>query len=512
VSNDDHRHHLHPVPNHPEDQETRTPPNNPDAERAVLGGMLMSKTAIDDCTLILAGKDFYSPAHELIFDTIAGLYARLQPVDVITVADTLTKTKDLGRIGGAAYLHELVEAAPITTGASYHAQIVGQQATRRRLVEAGIRIQTLGYAPDTDDTELLQTASSALAGVPSTIPGIDNPATTNTWAPVDLTDILAGDDTEGPVATTLTRRDGKALLYPAAVHSISGEPGSGKTWAALVAIAQELENNNDALFIDFEDRPQTIVNRLRALGTTDQAIAAHLAYIRPEVALNPTSRALLEQAATSCTIAVIDGITEAMTMHGLSLMDNEDVARWLALVPRALADLGPAVLQIDHVVKNADARGRYAIGGQHKLAGITGVAYKMLTIRSFGRGVKGHAKLVIDKDKHGDVGPNGVTAADLHLDATNPDGSLYAWLDTPGDDHTETGEWRPTGYMHKVSLFLQLAPGANTNEIVMGVRGKKAHIVSAIQALITEGNVRVEPGPRNASHHYVETPFDEDNQ
>jgi len=476
--------------------------------------MLMSKTAIADAVDTTIGKDFYRPRHELIFDTIRNLYDRLEPVDTITVANHLAKTKDLTRAGGAAYLHELINACTTPASTAYYAQIVAEQATLRRLVEAGTRIQALGYtgASNGDLHQLIAAATDELTTIPLTVPGVDHPGVTNTWAPVNLTDILAGDNTQGPVATTLTRRDGKALLYPYAIHSIAGEPGSGKTWAALVAIAQELEAGNNTLFIDFEDRPETIVHRLRALGTTIQAISDHLRYIRPETALNPTSRHLLEQAATSCTIAVIDGITEAMTLHGLSLLDNEDVARWLALVPKILADLGPAVVQIDHVVKNADQRGRYAIGGQHKLAGITGVAYKMLTIRSFGRGVKGHAKLVIDKDKHGDVGPNGVTAADLHLDATSDDGVLYAWLDTPGDDHTETGEWRPTGYMHKVSLFLQITPGANTNEIVMGVRGKKAHIVSAIQALITEGNVRTETGSNRALHHYIEIPFDQDDQ
>ena len=492
----------------------QSPPNNQAAERAVLGGMLMSKTAIADAVDTTIGKDFYRPNHELIFDTIRNLYDRLEPVDTITVANHLAKTKNLTRAGGAAYLHELINACTTPASTAYYAQIVAEQATLRRLVNAGTAITALGYtgASNGDLHQLIQTATDELTTIPLTVPGVDHPGVTNTWAPVNLTDILTGNDTQGPVATTLTRRDGKALLYPYAIHSIAGEPGSGKTWAALVAIAQELEQGNNTLFIDFEDRPQTIVHRLRSLGTTVQAISDHLRYIRPETALNPTSRALLEQAATSCTIAIIDGITEAMTLHGLSLLDNEDVARWLALVPKILADLGPAVVQIDHVVKNADQRGRYAIGGQHKLAGITGVAYKMLTIRSFGQGTKGHAKLVIDKDKHGDVGPNGVTAADLHLDATSPDGILYAWLDTPGDDHTETGEWRPTGYMTRVSRFLLVNAGANSNDIKKAVRGKDTHIAAAISALISEGYVRVEAGPRNASQHYLETPFEEDSQ
>jgi len=280
--------HLRAIP---DDQDTRTPPNNPAAERAVLGGMLMSKTAIADCADITTGPDFYQPAHELIFDTITNLYARLEPVDAITVADHLAKSKNLTRIGGAVYLHELINATAVPESAGYYAQIVAEHATLRRLVAAGTRITALGYtgASNGDIRQLIQTASDELAGIPLSVPGVDGPGTTNTWAPVDLADILTG-TTAGPTATTLTRRDGKALLYPYAIHSISGEPGSGKTWAALVAIAQEIEAGNNTLFIDFEDRPQTIVNRLRALGVTDQAIAAHLRYIRPETALVPASR------------------------------------------------------------------------------------------------------------------------------------------------------------------------------------------------------------------------------
>jgi len=136
VSNDDHRQHLHPVPDN-QDHDPRTPPNDPAAERAVLGGMLMSKTAIADAVDTTIGKDFYRPRHELIFDTIRALYDRLEPVDTITVADHLAKTKDLTRAGGAAYLHELINACTTPASTAYYAQIVAEQATLRRLVNAG---------------------------------------------------------------------------------------------------------------------------------------------------------------------------------------------------------------------------------------------------------------------------------------------------------------------------------------------------------------------------------------
>ena len=218
--------------------------------------------------------------------------------------------------------------------------------------------------------------------------------------------------------------------------------------------------------------------------------------------------AALAQAATGTTLAVIDGITEAMTMHGLSLMDNEDVAKWLELIPRRLADLGPAVVQIDHVVKNADNRGRYAIGGQHKLAGITGVAYKMLTIRSFGKGERGQAKLVIDKDKHGDVGPNGMTVAEIHLDATDPSGKLFGWVDSPESAHDEEGNFRPTTLMERVSNFLLVNAGPQSlSAIKAGVKGNDHSIADAVFTLVREGYVATESGPRNATMHRLINPF-----
>ncbi|NUO58978.1 MAG: AAA family ATPase [Hamadaea sp.] len=497
--------HLAPVP---DDGPGWEPPFDRAAEEATIAAALTNPASLDDITQTVTSSDFYDHAHELIYDAIVALYSRTRPVDKITVANQLGK--DLDRARGRTYLEHLTTLGIGIIDGTWHAQIVAEHAALRRLQQHHIRaLADIENRGDTPALELYQRAADQLEQIPRGVPGVET-TTVNTWAPVDLAAIITGDLT-GPAATLCTRRDGKQLLYPYAVHSVSGEPGSGKTWMALVAIAQEITAGHDALMLDFEDRPQTIVARLLGLGATPEQILTHLRYIRPEVALTPAHRTLLEQAATGTTIAVIDGITEAMTLHGLSLMDNEDVARWLALVPRVLADLGPAVLQIDHVVKNADNRGRYAIGGQHKLAGITGVAYKMLTIKSFGQGAKGHAKLVVDKDKHGDVGPNGITAADLHLDATDPGGTLYAWLSAPEQSIDEEGHFRPTVLMERVSQFLLVTVGPQSLAAIQrGVKGKAESIAEAVDALVREGFVRVEPGPRGSQMHHLLEAFEGD--
>src|SRR4029450_4999998 len=86
----------------------RTPPQDMEAEQCVLGAMMMSKDAIADVVEALRGADFYRPAHEQVYDAILDLYGRGEPADAITVAAELTKRGEIGRVGGAPYLHTLL--------------------------------------------------------------------------------------------------------------------------------------------------------------------------------------------------------------------------------------------------------------------------------------------------------------------------------------------------------------------------------------------------------------------
>lgn len=131
----------------------RLPPQDVGAEQSVLGGMLLSKDAIGDVNEAVRSKDFYRPAHELIFDAVVDLYSRGEPADAITVADELSKRGDLQRAGGQAYLHDLIQSVPTAANAGYYAQIVAERAVLRRLVEAGTKIVQMGYAQGGGDVE-----------------------------------------------------------------------------------------------------------------------------------------------------------------------------------------------------------------------------------------------------------------------------------------------------------------------------------------------------------------------
>ena len=139
----------------------RLPPQDLHAEQSVLGGMLLSKDAIADCVEVLRSADFYRPQHEAIFDAVLSLYGRGEPADAITVSDELGKRGDLGRVGGQAYLHQLISSVPTAANAGYYAQIVAERAVLRRLVEAGTKIVQLGYAQGGGDVEDIVNAAQA---------------------------------------------------------------------------------------------------------------------------------------------------------------------------------------------------------------------------------------------------------------------------------------------------------------------------------------------------------------
>ena len=109
----------------------------------------------------LKSNDFYRPAHELIYDAILDLYGRGEPADAITVSDELTKRGELTRVGGQAYLHQLIASVPTAANAGYYAEIVAERAVLRRLVDAGTRIVQMGYGQGGGDVEDIVNAAQA---------------------------------------------------------------------------------------------------------------------------------------------------------------------------------------------------------------------------------------------------------------------------------------------------------------------------------------------------------------
>ena len=335
-------------------------------------------------------------------------------------------------------------------------------------------------------------------------------ATHDSWRPVELAPILEGLRTGaivGPVPTLLLRSDDVALLYRGEVHSFAGEPESGKSWVAAAECARLVALGAQVLYLDFEDTPASVIGRLLALGATPNAILNCFAYVRPDT---PSHRDTVAQLATRPPLlAIIDGLSEAYGLLGLDLEKNADAAKFLALLPRPLASTGAAVVQIDHVTKSPESRGRYAIGAQHKLAGIA-VAYSFEIIKPFSRLQAGTIKIRVEKDRHGHVRGH----ADGHVIALaqvepHAGGERVTVTLSPPDRATgDGGELRPTVLMQRVAKFVEGSPGATRNDIRDLVDGNTAWKDKARLLLIAEGYIEVRPEGR-AHRHYPLRPYDE---
>jgi replicative DNA helicase len=141
----------------------RIPPHNLQAEESVLGAALLSRDAIGVVgELGLTVRDFYSPAHQNVFDAVQSLYSSSGPVDVVTVADELRRNGLLDEIGGIERLNELQDATPSVSGAEHYARIVMDTALLRRLIHTAGEITDLAFGEPDDVVKAVDLAESKM--------------------------------------------------------------------------------------------------------------------------------------------------------------------------------------------------------------------------------------------------------------------------------------------------------------------------------------------------------------
>ena len=143
----------------------RVPPQNIEAEQAVLGAMLIEKEAIARVTELLKGGDFYREAHRLIFEAMLDLYNRNEAVDMITVIELLKREDHLERVGGIAYVTSLANSVPTAANVHYHAKIVEEKALLRQLIQTSTKIAALGYEGSEEVSQIVDQAEKMILEV-----------------------------------------------------------------------------------------------------------------------------------------------------------------------------------------------------------------------------------------------------------------------------------------------------------------------------------------------------------
>lgn len=344
-----------------------------------------------------------------------------------------------------------------------------------------------------------------------------------TWKPLDLAGYLNG--TIKPAqARLMARTDGVHLLYPGHVHSVAGESESGKSMLMLAVVVETIAAGGRVLFIDYESDPATVVDRLVKMGADPSELADHLDYVQPQT--DPVNGPYLEASAWSAVkatryeLAVLDGVTEALSVSGVASIDNDEVTGWIRRVPRALArSTGAAVVLVDHVTKSAEGRGRFAIGAQAKLAALDGASYIVEPLAPLGVGMCGRLAVRVAKDRPGRVRGHGgawrksdrtQAVAVAVIDSTNPERIAYQ-LDPPAKElDPEAAAAVATDDLHnRILEWIRDRPEPPTlKQIKSAVRGRGESIAEAVDALIADGTITVRAGPRNARLHSL-TPITE---
>ena len=474
----------------PAEEEEATTPHDPQCEGAVLGALLRGdREPVVRARQALPNNWCWEPRHQRIWQVIlkqdddgygTDLYALLQ-------ADGLTP-EDL------AYAHTLVSEAPLPVQLDYYLKQAAKVARLRAADQAAMRMQRAIRHADVEALDLAATQARDALDKLDHHTHLDD----DDWAPVDLeAAIEGGEDVDPP--NVLMRVDGQFLFYPGRVHSVAGEPGSGKSWLVLVATAQCLLRGRNVVYIDYEDSAKGIVSRLLKLGVPADAIRRHLKYHRPIRGIDSPAKALLraEHDQILPAFVVIDGVTEAMMSQGLETQGdpNHQVATFYDLLPRYIARLagehqaGPSVVLVDHVAKDRDSRGRWAIGGQHKLAGLDGAMYMFEVVTPFDRGAEGKAIVRVSKDRPNQVGAAGKAVGELVLDERT-EGELKWELRVPEEmPEGEDGQPRPTILMEAISRYLATHAGATKTQVCEAVSGQKQLKLRAIDCLVAEGYV-----------------------
>ncbi|RMF92441.1 MAG: replicative DNA helicase [Candidatus Schekmanbacteria bacterium] len=231
----------------------RVPPHSVDAEKSVLGGILLDNYSINICLEVINADDFFVKSNKIIFETMVELDKMGSAIDLVTLKEHLDKKKQLEAVGGILYLSSLLEVIPTSANILHYAKIVKEKSMLRKILSSSKELLEKCYSENADSTELLMEAESQISeiaqGSISKGPmGIDK------IIPSSLNIIDEFYHNRGKITGIETGfvdfDDKTAGLHPSDLIVIAGRPGMGKT-AFSMNIAQYAACEKDAKVLVF---------------------------------------------------------------------------------------------------------------------------------------------------------------------------------------------------------------------------------------------------------------------
>ena len=264
----------------------RVPPHDQDAERAVIGAMLVSETAVAAVAERLAADDFYSEVHRIIYGAMMRLYSRGDPIDQLTLTNELRSVNEFERIGGRPYVFQIVESVPTAANAGRYADIVRGKALLRAIIDVGSRITEDAFREPEDVSQALDSAEQLVYGV-SNRTLREHLAPVSELAPGALEMIQRLYEQEGEVTGVETGFEDLDRLttgfHKSDLIILAARPAMGKTAMALNAIWHASgEKKMPVAIFSLEMSKEQLVQRLISQTTRIPAQALRSGNVKAE--------------------------------------------------------------------------------------------------------------------------------------------------------------------------------------------------------------------------------------
>lgn len=249
-------------------KDLRTPPQDLEAERALLGSILLRPEAMHEVVDVVSSESFYAGKHRLIFGAMFDLFKRNEPIDLVSVSSKLKESKQLENAGGMTYLAALVDTVPTSMNAKHYGDVVLKKSTMRALIECSHHISELGFNEEEDIEEILDKAEKRVFDV-------TNISTSQKFVPLshalaeafERLDKLSKSDGElRGVPTGFPELDTRiAGLQKSDLIIIAARPSMGKTSLALdIARNSAVKYGKSVGIFSLEMSAQQLVDRLLA--------------------------------------------------------------------------------------------------------------------------------------------------------------------------------------------------------------------------------------------------------
>lgn len=244
----------------------RIPPQNLEAEMALLGSIMLRPEALFDIADVINQDSFYSEKHRIIYETMMELFTKRSPIDLLSVSSMLKEKGWLDQIGGNTYLTEIVNSVPSSSNIGYYAEIVQKKYMMRRLIEASDHISQIGYDENKELEEMLDHAEKKLFDVTNFNTAHKFVAIkeelTEAWDRLDK--LHSEDNSMRGIPTGFTDIDHKlAGFQKSDLIILAARPSMGKTSLALDIARQAAVNHDIPVGIfSLEMSSQQLVDRM----------------------------------------------------------------------------------------------------------------------------------------------------------------------------------------------------------------------------------------------------------